>query len=340
MDIIIPVKIVTVKEIIIKLIGTNRYITNYENDAVYYAQRDFMRDIFKAWGYIIEGNSNAYFSEWDSKTENFFLNFYINLIEVKGLKNKELFLKTSQGFYTQYSNTYIVVTDFFKRFYQLRITSEQFQKLPITPPKIFFDMLQQQSSSNIQVYNDFFSMLKNNFPAILKRISSSDVYYEKSLENLTGCLKYKQNRQDIINYLQGLFLENKIKAIGEWQGEETKIKISNWEEIEKLFASQAEEKQLTEEEIIEQWEAKINEIKFTKHDSKEISKNLAVILSCGLEVFTAKKNNPKITKQQIIENLKDKYDKDKRTIERYLQQIEKLETELNLPPISQYIRQK
>lgn len=113
--------------------------------------------------------------------------------------------------------------------------------------------------------------------------------------------------------------------------------------IEEIRKQQKQDKQsndISELEIIKQWVAKINEIKFTKHNSKETPKNLAVILSCGLEAFMAKKNNPKITKQQIIYNLKDKYGKNNRTIERYIQQINELETELNLPPISQYIKQK
>lgn len=113
--------------------------------------------------------------------------------------------------------------------------------------------------------------------------------------------------------------------------------------IEEIRKQQKQDKQsndISELEIIEQWEAKINEIKFTKIDSKEMPKNLAVILSCGLEAFTAKKNNPKITKQQIIYNLKDKYGKHTRTIENYLKEIEVQEKELNLPLISQYIRQK
>ncbi len=104
-----------------------------------------------------------------------------------------------------------------------------------------------------------------------------------------------------------------------------------------LFESYAyfnrQNNQILEQEILEKWKKKIDSIKL---EDKKIHR----ILSCGLETFLNKNNNPGISKKEILYTLSKKYSRTTRTIERDLQQIEILEKEFNLPPISQYIRQK
>lgn len=56
-----------------------------------------------------------------------------------------------------------------------------------------------------------------------------------TFETLEEQSKLSEQKQEILNYLEALVLENKLKILGEWQGEDTRIIINDWEEIDQLF---------------------------------------------------------------------------------------------------------
>lgn len=96
---------------------------------------------------------------------------------------------------------------------------------------------------------------------ILDRVDTGYAMCKDSYELLQKQVKLQEQKQEILDYLEILVFENKIKIIGEWQGDKTRIIISNWEEIEQLFNTN-----LIPKDIAELYEKTAKEIKTGKNN--------------------------------------------------------------------------
>ena len=70
---------------------------------------------------------------------------------------------------------------------------------------------------------------------ILNRVDTGYAKCKDNWEFIQKQCKLQEQKQEILDYLEALVFEKKLKIIGEWQGENTRIIITDREEIDKLF---------------------------------------------------------------------------------------------------------
>lgn len=129
--------------------------------------------------------------------------------------------------------------------------------------EIEFNLLTTKEKSRLWANlpdKEFFES-KNCPQDILDRIDKAHKDSEEFSKELYQMREVLTLREEILNCLEALALKKKITIIGEWQGEDTKIIINNWEEIDQLLHDNS-----IPNEIINQYEETAKTLKIGKKD--------------------------------------------------------------------------
>lgn len=215
----LPKKIVTAREIALKILKKNNYdfdkITDY---SFQHAMAKHFEGERKAWLYVLNGKEDTLENKLD---------FY--------MISKQTFNRLSE-----YDKKVLILS---------------------TPNKNFLE---------------FFKCPKDR----LDKADKANTIAEEYKSELKQLVKIIELRRDIINCLEVLVLENKLKILGEWQGEDTRIIINDWEEIDQLFDINSISQKENENKIEgmlnlslskrKQWEDTISALKFENKEECEI----------------------------------------------------------------------